>query len=286
MKKFMIGCLISGFVFIAIGVITVITSVSMGVTEHIKDSFNEASESYEMVYAEYETATGLDFELEGSNVEVSEGVVFSIRYPKYKNSDFQSYIDADGTWHIEGALHNTKFSLASMFFNLIYDEEDKIYITVPEGTVFTGIDISADAGKVVCNDISAKTLSIDADAGNVEINSINISDKIEIDCSAGNVEIDGATASELYINLDMGNIDWSGDVSGDINAECNMGNITIELFSSIKDYNYSATSNMGNITLNGNEYAGFSESVNVQNGAGKNIVLHTNMGNIDIIVIE
>lgn len=286
MKKFMIGCLISGFVFIAIGVITVITSVGMGVTEHIKDSYKEASESYEMVYVEYETATGLDFDLEGSNVEVAEGVAFSIRYPKYKNSDFQSYIDADGTWHIEGALHNTKFSLASMFFNLIYDEEDKVYITVPEGAVFAGVDISTDAGNVICNDISAKTLNIDSDAGNIEISGINISDKIEIDCSAGNVDIDDATASELYISLDMGNIDWSGDVSGDINAECNMGNITIELESSIKDYNYSATSNMGNINLNGNEYVGFSESVNVQNDADKNIVLHTNMGNIDIIVKE
>lgn len=286
MKKFMIGCFISGFVFIAIGVIIVMTSVSMGVMEHIKTSFNEASENYEMIYAEYETAEGLDFDLEGSNVEVSEGVAFSIRYPKYKNSDFQSYIDSAGIWHIEGALHNTKFSLASMLFNLIYDEADMIYITVPKGTVFTGIDICADAGNVVCNDISAEILNIDADTGNIEVNGCSIAGEMKIDCSAGNVDIDDAAASELYISLNIGNIEWSGDISGDINAECNMGNITVELADSIKDYNYKLTSNMGNITFNGNEYTGFSESVNLHNGAEKNIVLNTNMGNIDIIIKE
>ncbi len=286
MKKTMIACLVSGFVFIAIGVIIVITSVSMGVTGHIKDSFNEASENYEMVYEEYEIATALDFDLEGSNVVVEEGYVFSIRYPKYKNSDFQSYIDADGIWHIEGALHNTRFSLTSMFFNLIYDKEDKIYITVPEDLVLTDIDINADAGNIECSNIIADTLSIDVDAGNIEISKADISGKIEIDCAMGNVDIEKTIASGLDINVDMGNIEWNGVVDGDIHAENNMGNITIELPGSIKSYNYTATSNMGNITLNGEQYAGFSETVNVSNDARNSMVLKTNMGNIDIIVKE
>lgn len=285
MKKSVAVCLISGFVLIAIGIITVIISASMGVAGQIRDSFNDASPgNYEAVYNEFVDVKSIDFEINRANLEVSEGDVFSIKYQKHSNSDFECYIDEDGEWHISGSVRSKRLSLYNIISWFENGEKDTIYITIPAGTELSDFDLEVNAGNVEWKDITAGDFDIDVNAGNIELYGVNIIGKMEISCSAGNVEVDNASVSDLYISLSAGNVDWSGDARGNINADSNMGNVTIRLSGDVDDYNYDVNSNMGSVTLNGKEYEGWSETINIQNGAEKNIILSSNMGNIDVII--
>lgn len=243
MKKSMAVFLISGLILTVAGAITIITSVGMGVGEQIKNDINDAiTEPQRSVTYEYEDVKKIDFEINAANVSISEGDTFSITYTEYNNSDFETYVDDSGTWHIDGSLYKPH-KLFGMITRIKNIAEIPVYITIPSDYEMSDAYINVNAGNVEWQNINCKDCSIIASAGNVEI---------------------------------------SGDISGSINIEANMGNIEVYLTDDIENYNLAAKSNMGSVVINGKEYSGVSENVTVTNDADRDISLISNMGNVEI----
>lgn len=304
MKKSIAACLISGFIFIVLGIITIITSVSMGVAEEIGNIFDESNIENLKTYTEtYDSVTSIDFDVDAADLEVTVGDVFSIEYSKQENADFETCVDENGVWHIKGSQFSRKVRLSNIISWFVNNDKQTIYITIPADTVLSNVDIKADAGNIVWDSIRCDDCNISLNAGNIELDRADVSGSFVLECAAGNIEADSCTAqkidmsadagnieigageaSEVYISVDMGNIEWSGDVGKSMNMDSNMGNITIRLPGSTDDYNIYADSNMGSITLNDRDYSGLEQSISVNNSASKTIYAESDLGNIDIYI--
>ena len=162
---------------------------------------------------------------------------------------------------------------------MIKDSEIRLYI--PENYSFDKVEIDLGAGFLHVEQIKAKKIEAKIGAGEVEIGGCN-SDKLEINVGAGNFTVHDMEIGELNCEVGMGNVFLNGAISGDAKAECSMGNISLALENDITDFNYKLEASMGNITLDGKEYAGFASEKKIDNQASKTIKLQCNMGNIDV----
>jgi hypothetical protein len=142
----------------------------------------------------------------------------------------------------------------------------EITISVPEGIQFDTVDIDCDMGKISAGQetISCNTLLLNCDMGDIDIYESQVKDLLKIYCSMGDCSFQGAADADIETDADMGNIDLA--ISG-----------------SFEDYNYSISCDMGNITVDGENYSNLSDKTNVENqGAGRNMELTCSMGNITV----
>ena len=105
---------------------------------------------------------------------------------------------------------------------------------------------------------------------------------VEMELGAGEIRGKGLAADEIRIAVGAGNIDCSGNIRQSAILQCALGNITLKPEGRETDFDYEIDCAMGNIDLNGTEYAGFAKSKSIKNGAEKHIEASCSMGNIDI----
>ncbi|MBQ9886851.1 MAG: DUF4097 family beta strand repeat protein [Lachnospiraceae bacterium] len=282
MKKGAIISLIIAIIFIILGAIAVATAFSMGAASHLRDEYhNETANVKDLKYEEYKNVDSISFEISAGDYEISQGEAFSIRYPEYEGSDFETFVDADGMWHISGAVYSKK-----SIFNFIplfgWHKNNKVYITIPADAEFSSVNVKLNAGNVEWQGLSGNGCIIEINAGNFEITDIDLHKGLELKCAAGNLTLNNCHAGNLDVKLDAGNAELNGEIDGDINVKSNMGNVELNLRGNLDDYNYKIEGSLGNIELNGKEYSGLSKEVTVDNGADKNLVLKGNLGNIDV----
>lgn len=284
MKKSVIICLVSGFLCIAVGIAMIIASFSMGVGERINNAIEGASTGNLVELNEsYDSINSINFEVSAANLEVKVGDEFSINYSKQADADFKTYVN-DGVWYIEGSQFENKFHFTNIFSWFKNVEQQTIYITVPAQAVFDDVSIRVDAGNLEWGNINCTNLSVELNAGNIELEKVNAEGNIVLNCEAGNIEIGAGSAYEVHISSDLGNVEWRGDVEKNISAESNMGNVSLYLAGDEEDYNIYAEANLGNISLNDKEYAGVENSLNINNSAEKTINAESNLGNVEIFI--
>lgn len=73
----------------------------------------------------------------------------------------------------------------------------KVTVYVPENMVFDEAEINVGAGTVTAETINAKRISLDIDAGEMIINSLNVTDEAEIDGGAGSIRIESGSIANL-----------------------------------------------------------------------------------------
>ncbi len=144
---------------------------------------------------------------------------------------------------------------------LITTSEIKLYL--PKGYVFEkGVEMELGAGEIRGKGLAA--------------------DEIRIAVGAGDVNLKDISVEHLACEVGAGNIDCSGNIRQSAILQCALGNITLKPEGRETDFDYEIDCAMGNIDLNGTEYAGFAKSKSIKNGAEKHIEASCSMGNIDI----
>ena len=304
MKKSTAVCLIAGFTFIILGIITVLASISMGVIGQVKDMAIIGNDKDFKVYNEtYDSVNSIDFDINAANLEITDGDEFSIKYSKQDKADFETYVDENGVWHINGSIFDKRIILANIISMAVNNNKQTIYITIPADAELSDISVKLDAGNIEWDSIKGNSCNIDLNAGNIELSRADIKSDFELDCSAGNVELESCTAqklnmsvdagnidvgyciaSEVYMSVDAGNIEWRGDIEENINVDSNMGNVTIRMPGNTDDYNIYADSDLGSITLNDKEYSGLDKTISINNNASKKINVESDLGNIEIYI--
>ncbi len=124
--------------------------------------------------------------------------------------------------------------------------ERKLIIWVPEGLKDLDVQIDSDAGSVICADIYMKNLTMDVDAGQLEVDSCTVTREASLDVDAGSADINNTFIGVLKGDVDMGDITINGENKGGsykqtatsdqsgsgqpqrIQLEVDMGNIEIE----------------------------------------------------------
>lgn len=192
-----------------------------------------------------------------SNINIKESNDQIIKVKIYGDDKKTSIKDYDKLT-IKSNIKECKFfclknEIASIEISLPKNYDNKLIIKNDYGNVNVGnfensdFDIEVDAGKVTIDEVKNikldvdagdikigkinNKLNIEADAGNVIINEINLNENSTIDIDAGNLEI-GKT-NEIYIDpkIDLGAIDINNNYrKSDIELKINIdaGNISIK----------------------------------------------------------
>lgn len=189
-----------------------------------------------------------------------------------KNCDRIQCFVKDGTLYVQDVGKNKKYTRVN---------DRELVLTVPKGICWEEAEINAALGGVEMDVLTAKKAELDADMGNISISSL-IVDSLEIDADMGNVELDDAAVRGLDAEANMGSIEFSGTVDGDIDAKAGMGSIELTLRQDISDFDYEITSDMGSVTLDGEDYSGVNTKMKLNHDSGRTLTADSSMGSIDI----
>ena len=102
---------------------------------------------------------------------------------------------------------------------------------------------------------------------------------IDIDSNVGDVRLRELEAEEIDIDLNVGEIDVRNVVFNELRSNNNVGEISINPVSNLDDYDISATTDVGEVRIDGRNYK---KSYNSRGNGHKKIKVNTNVGEINI----
>ena len=102
---------------------------------------------------------------------------------------------------------------------------------------------------------------------------------IDIDSNVGDVRLRELEAEEIDIDLNVGEIDVRNVVFNELRSNNNVGEISINPVSSLDEYDISASTDVGEVRIDGRNYK---KSYNSRGNGHKKINVNTNVGEINI----
>lgn len=167
------------------------------------------------------------------------------------------------------------------------DESDsvRITLTVPAQAVFEKIKLELGAGTadIRCDTTEYRKAEIETGAGNLNVDRLNVKEKLEAGVGAGTVKMNKITAAETEVECGVGKFYLNGVVNGNLDVECGVGSCEILLDADEKEYSYEASSGLGKVIINGNKCAGIGSHYSLENsGAVGNINLSCGVGSITL----
>ena len=126
----------------------------------------------------------------------------------------------------------------------------KVIITIPSNLKDLSIDV--DAGKLEISDINTSRFNLDQGAGKVTITNL-ISNKTDIDGGVGELNITSSVLEDLDLDMGAGKFYFSGSLHGNNKIEQGIGELILDLNGN--DYTIKASKGLGSITINGESYS-------------------------------
>lgn len=153
-----------------------------------------------------------------------------------------------------------------------------VVITVPADVTLGDISVEADAGNLEIRDIDMESLTGDFDAGNIDIRNSRAG-RLDINADAGNIEIKNSSFTYVTLDTDAGNIEYDDSVFTNADIRSDFGNIEISGLGDLDSYTIDAACDAGYVEVGGQQ-SGRSYR---QSGTGDgSLTVTVNAGNIEI----
>jgi hypothetical protein len=146
-----------------------------------------------------------------------------------------------------GNVVTVEVSEPSGDFHFWYERHLDLDVTVPAKA---NVDGTLSAGNIRLDGLTG-TVSLNGDAGNVELNDTTLAGASTVSEHAGNIQLDGVTVAQgLTLRSDAGNIDFSGTLTSgaSLDAHSQVGNVTLDL-PLATDAHLTAKTQAGNISV-------------------------------------
>ena len=160
-----------------------------------------------------------------------------------------------------------------------------IRLYVPEGTVFSKVDMDIDAGSLQLGALTTDKAEFEIGAGEILGKGGQIG-KLEISLGAGSAEFKEMQVNDLSVDVGMGSMEFDGSIQNKGNVECGMGSVSMNLAGKETDFNYDIESAMGSVIIGAREYSGLASGNKINNAANKKIDIDCAMGSIEIFFQE
>lgn len=144
-----------------------------------------------------------------------------------------------------------------------FQEKRELVLYVPEKVSFDEVELKFGAGEVVFDSLSTEKFKAEIGAGHILVNNGEV-EKVELSVGAGAVE-------------------YYGNIQEKMEADCSMGSIYAELQGKEEEFDYDLECSMGNIAINGQDYA---SDRKVDNHAQKKMKLSCAMGSVEVLFSE
>jgi hypothetical protein len=151
-----------------------------------------------------------------------------------------------------------------------------INIYIPEGKVFDEIYYGGGVGRIVTEELNAKSLIIAGGVGDYNIDNMTVG-RLEIGGGVGAVKIHGVVNGNTKIEGGVGEVKIWGQLNGDVRLHTGVGSAYLDLTGDVGDYNIKASTGIGTLKLNGNHISG-----SYQSNGKYNLNIDAGVGSIDI----
>ena len=151
----------------------------------------------------------------------------------------------------------------------------KVILTIPEGTLFDYVDISAGAGSVTIDELLANSLSIELGAGELKAERLDAIDNAEIDGGAGSVTIRGGRLNNTDIDMGVGELNLTSELCGKSSIDYGIGETNLVLMGTDNDYKIELDKGIGEAWLDGKKmsdasgYGSGSKCIEIDGGVGE-----------------
>ena len=194
----------------------------------------------------------LDIDIDAGTVEViTSGDADEIKVDLNMKKRHVSIREEGDTLYID---EDVEFSL--------WDNDEKVRVTVPEGMDFDEVLVNLDAGQVTIDGIRCGRLELDVDAGQITA--------------------DDVTADTLLGDVDAGEIIFNGSIASSGEIDCDAGSVEMRLDGEKEDFSYDLSCDLGEITIGDESYEGISNRKHISGDGDKQLTVTCNMGEIDI----
>lgn len=156
-----------------------------------------------------------------------------------------------------------------------------IRLYVPEGTVFSKVDMDIDAGSLQLGALTTDKAEFEIGAGEILGKGAQIG-KLEISLGAGSAEFKEMQVNDLSVDVGMGSMEFEGSIQSKGEVECGMGSVSMKLAGRETDFNYDIESAMGSVIIGTQEYSGLANGTKINNAANKKIEIDCAMGSTEI----
>lgn len=157
-----------------------------------------------------------------------------------------------------------------------------LYLNVPKQHPFADISIQVDAGVLeIETELNAQVMELNADAGEITADEL-YADDFRSSVGAGCIDVSKGKFGKMDLNCGVGTIEMNASVSKDSQMNCGMGTIDFELEGNIDTYNYAVSCGMGTIEIGDDTYSALSREETIHNQANATFTLKCGMGEIRI----
>ena len=189
--------------------------------------------------------TALKLDLDVADVTIEPGDAFRVAYGLGNEPQIETA--GDGTLTIREHAKDRwwegiHFTSASQPY---------VTITVPEGTVLTGIGVTVDVGDVKISKLAVGTLHADADVGDLTLQAVTVQGAMDFSADVGSVDCrETAVTGAVKIEIDTGDIAFDGSAAG-IDAETDVGNVKLLLPGPAESWATQLQTDVGSVTVDG-----------------------------------
>lgn len=219
----------------------------------------------------------IDLESDMAEVQLIEGNKFAVEM-SYDKEDSAPQVEVkNGTLFITPGPDRHTWVNFDLFGSR---EETRLKIYYPKGTNFTVVKIQNDMGTVTAADLTAKTIELSTDTGDMELDRIT-ADYMDLDVDMGSIKGKQIkTRKGADADIDTGSLELSGRLAGTINVICDMGNCRLATNLPKNDYSLEVENDMGECTIDGQKLEG--NYPNLKEGALNHFKLELDTGNAEI----
>ena len=233
----------------------------------------------------------IDIKFGGSNLIIQES-----------EDDYIKIVRDSDARAVKYQLKNGTFRLYSEKGYRLWDGKPRgiVYLYLPKGMNLDSIDLEIGAGTLESIGLKANEIDVETDAGTAVIESL-YGDEIDVsanagvleiyevtarsvsaDAGAGSLSIQALSAEDIELSASAGSLTVEGKVGRNADIECGAGSVSMTLQGAESDYDYQLECSMGEIDINGDEYAGLSHERTIRNGGKGTFDIECAVGSVEI----
>lgn len=234
----------------------------------------DTTASYHFAVPGEEVITGLDFAFAVGEVEIRTGTTMEVTVTDMFENAITSKVE-NGVWYIEDKLID-RGSVHS-------DYSPAITITIPENKEYEQVNLYLAAGLLDAEELSAKSVSLEVDAGSMKIFQLVAGNTLELKNGVGEIKVYDALTENVTVDNGIGAISITGAFSGRNVIKCGVGEVKLTMTDRDRvNFNYKVSCGIGEVEIGDMVFHGEAENTSYDHTEADYFELDCGIGHIEI----
>lgn len=198
--------------------------------------------------ASRENVENIDFAFAVGKISIVTGQEMCIHVENMFENAITSEVK-DGTWYIKDSLREKG--------NAHSEYAPDICIVLPENKTFDTIKIELAAGIMAIEQLKAKEMILEVDAGSMQVHQLYATECLELTNGVGEIKLLSVQANNVTADNGIGSISIAGEITGKNTIKCGIGEVNIGLRGREDiDFDYDVNCGIGEVVIGNSKHYG------------------------------